>query len=94
MAMDKIFYDKLIDVVLSYCWAWIYPSSAIDQSSLFESDTQEAQLDINLVGSFLVPIHSRASCFIDVEGSSWIVHESGTSSLWCNSVYNMDWNST
>lgn len=91
--MDKIFYDKLIDVVLSYCLAWTYLSSALDQSSLFASDTQGAQLDINLVGSLLVPIHSRATCFIDVEGSFWIVHESGTSSFWCNSIYHMDWNS-
>lgn len=93
MTTDKIFYNRLTDVSLSYCWAWIGPSSALDQSSIFGSDTQETQLDIKLVGLPLVSIHTRATFFIDVEGSSWTVQESGTSSLWYNSVYNMDWNS-
>lgn len=92
MAVDKV-HDRLTDDDLSYCWAWIVPASDLDQGSLFGSDTQGTQLDMKLVGSPLVPNHNRATSFIVVEGSSWTVEESGTSSVWCYSVYNMDWNS-
>ena len=56
-------------------------SCALDQSSLFSSDTQETQLDIKLVGLLLIPTNSQTTPSSDVEVSSWTVQESGTSSL-------------